>query len=127
MRKLSLAHKQFLRFVFAGLCNTGVTYGLYLALLTVTNYMLAYSVSYVVGIFISYLFNSLFVFNTEPSKRTALRFPLIYLFQYVYGSAFLWLFVRVLGLDKKVAMLFVILSSTLLSFVLLRRLFQKRQ
>ncbi len=123
---LSPAAVKFKRFVIAGICNTGLTYGLYLGLLAVTNYMIAYGAAYVLGIVISYLLNSLFVFNTGASRRTALRFPLIYVFQYASGSVVLWFLVRTLGVDEKIALVIVILSNALLTFVLMRKLFEAK-
>jgi len=75
------------RFVALGGVNAVVTYLIYLALLRWTGYAIAYTVSYVLGIAISYVMNSMVVFRTRMSVRSAAAFPLVYLFQYLVGLA----------------------------------------
>lgn len=126
MRKADRHAAEFARFILVGICNTALTYGLYLGLMRVTGYMLAYSVSYLAGIFISYILNSLFVFEAALSRKTALSFPLLYVFQYIWGCALLWLLVQMFGFDKKIAVIFVIVSNALLTFVLMKKLFRAK-
>src|SRR5438067_1881895 len=83
----AVAGNEWLRFVLVGGVNTGVTFVLFLALCWVMPAPAAYTVTYIAGIGLSYLLNSLFVFQTDISVRTALRFPLVYVVQYLYGLA----------------------------------------
>ena len=82
-----LASMALLRFIVVGGINTAVTFVLFMSLSLVLPVPAAYTVTYALGIVLSYALNSLFVFRTELSLRTALRFPLVYVVQYLYGLA----------------------------------------
>ena len=86
---------EFARFLFAGAVNTGISYAAYLLLLTVLPYLAAYAISYLLGIVLSYLLLTRFVFRAPPRLSTAVRFPLVYVAQYLLGSAVLALLVAV--------------------------------
>jgi putative flippase GtrA len=111
---------EFGRFLCVGAFNTVVGYLLYWALLSVLPYGAAYTLSYAVGVFISYLLNCRFVFQRKPSWGGALRFPLVYLVQYVLGLGLLAVFVERLHWDRRLAAVAVICCSVPLTFVLSR-------
>lgn len=111
---------EFARFLVVGVINTGVGYGVYLFLLQWIGYELAYAAAYVVGIVFAYLLNSLFVFRSPMRLRTALRYPFVYLAQYLFGSALLYAMVAWLGIDRRWAALFALILSVPVSFLLNR-------
>ena len=111
---------EFARFLGAGLVNTGVGYGAYLLLLQWIGYELAYAAAYVVGIVVAYVLNSLFVFRSRMGLRTALRYPLVYLAQYLFGAALLYGMVNWLGFDHRWAALIALFLSVPVSFLLNR-------
>ena len=88
---------QFTRFLATGLVNTAVGYGVYLGLLRWTSYEIAYAAAYVIGIVVAYVLNSLFVFRSPIGLRTALRYPFVYLAQYLFGAGLLYAMARVLA------------------------------
>lgn len=111
---------EFARFLGVGVVNTGVGYGVYLLLLRWLGYELAYAAAYVVGIVVAYVLNSLFVFRSPLRLRTALRYPFVYLAQYLFGSVLLYFMVRWLGLDRRWAALVALILSVPVSFLLNR-------
>jgi putative flippase GtrA len=111
---------QFTRFLGAGLVNTGVGYGVYLVLLNWINYQIAYAAAYVVGIVFAYTLNSLFVFRSPIGLRTAVRYPFVYLAQYLFGAALLYGMVNWLGIDRRWAAVLALALSVPVSFVLNR-------
>jgi putative flippase GtrA len=111
---------QFARFLVAGLVNTGVGYGVYLILLHWTTYEVAYAAAYVVGIVVAYVLNSFFVFRSPISLRTALRYPFVYLVQYLFGAILLYGMVSWLGFDRRWAALIALALSVPVSFLLNR-------
>jgi len=116
----AVAGNELLRFVLVGGVNTGVTFVLFLALCWVMPAPAAYTVTYVLGIGLAYALNSLFVFQTDMSVRTALRFPLVYLVQYLYGLAVISALTGWLHVPNSAAILVVIVTSIPLTFVLSR-------
>jgi len=91
---LRLRH-QALRFLIAGAINTAATYAIYLALLPLLDYTLAYTIAYVTGIVISYLLSTSFVFRVSRTAANMATFPLVYVVQYLLGVATLLLVVPV--------------------------------
>ena len=111
---------QFTRFLATGLVNTAVGYGVYLGLLRWTSYEIAYAAAYVIGIVVAYVLNSLFVFRSPIGLRTALRYPFVYLAQYLFGAGLLYAMVSWLGFDRRWAALVALALSVPLSFLLNR-------
>lgn len=91
------------RFLVFGSINTLVTYGFYLLLLQVLPYAVAYSISYVAGIFTSYAMNARFVFHQKLHLGTALRYPAIYVVQYLLGISMLFVLVEIFHMSEALA------------------------
>ncbi|MHB1947179.1 MAG: GtrA family protein [Gammaproteobacteria bacterium] len=109
---------KFLRFILVGAFNTGFTYLLYIALLYFFSYFIAYSITYIIGIGVSYLINTIFVFNKSISLKKALQFPIVYAIQYVLGATLLYIFVGFLGIDKFYAPVAIIIICTPITYFL---------
>lgn len=107
-------------FLLGGGLNTVATYLVYLAFSVFLNYQAAYLVSFVAGIFFSYVFNSLFVFKVRVSFRGALRYPVVYLVQYGVGALLMYFFVELMAVPEKVAPILVPLITLPLTYLLAR-------
>ncbi len=108
------------RFLVSGVINTGVTYAVYLALLSTVGYAIAYTVAYLIGIALSYLLSTRFVFRVNHTARRAVFFPVVYLVQYLFGLAVLHASVTWLGIPEAFAALVSTVLSIPLTFVLSR-------
>jgi putative flippase GtrA len=117
---------QFLRFLAAGVINALVSYPLYLLLLLAVSYQIAYALAYVVGIVVSYVVNARFVFHVPLRFADFLRFPLVYVVQYVIGAVGLWLLVDLFGMRKEWALAVVIAFTVPIVFALSRRVLVRR-
>ena len=115
-----MLRKEFLRFLLVGAVNTGMTLILFEILRRLMPYLIAYGVTYVAGIAISYFLNSTYVFRRRKTARTALLFPLVYVTQYLFGTCALWLLVEHAGQRPTVALLIVIGASIPLTYFLSR-------
>jgi putative flippase GtrA len=112
--------KEAARFVAVGALNTGITYLLYLALLRIVPYMVAYTVVFLIGIVISYCLNAKIVFRATMTAQSALTYPAVYLVQYVLGISLLYLLVSRFRVAKEIASLVVVAVSVPVTFVLSR-------
>ena len=112
--------REFGRFVAAGAVNTIVSYAIYLTLLQWMPYLAAYTIAYAVGIGISYLLLTRFVFGAPRRLATAMRFPLVYVAQYLTGSAIILLLVEAWGIRSSIAAIVAIIGSIPVSFLLSR-------
>src|SRR4051794_1914679 len=117
---------EFVRYVLVGGTNTALTYLIYRLLLLFVPYGAAYTLAYLCGIFIAYVLNARFVFHQPLRWRVAIRFPLVYLVQYLVGVALLAFAVAILHSSDEVAPLVVIAITVPLTFVLSRLIIKGR-
>jgi putative flippase GtrA len=113
--------KQILGFAISGILSTLIMFLFYLGLHQFINYQYAYLISYIVSVIALYFMNSI-VFKQSISVQTFLKFPLIYLLQYVIGAAFLALLVH-FGFSVTYAPLVVVILLLPITFVLNRLVF----
>jgi putative flippase GtrA len=111
---------QFLRFVIVGGVNTVATYLVYLAFLQIVDYRIAFTVSFVAGIFIAYALNSSVVFKTRWALSRLVSYPLVYLVQYGLSLGLLTLLVDALGIDRRLAPFISLVALLPVTFLLNR-------
>lgn len=112
--------RELLRFVVVGAVNTVLTLLLFEGLRLLMPYIVAYSLAYVLGIFVSYLLNTTYVFRRPKTFKTAALFPLVYVGQYLFGVVLMWMLVENVGLSPTLAVLVVILASVPVTFMMSR-------
>jgi GtrA-like protein. len=116
MIDLNKGLKEFIGFLGVGVTNTILTYFIYLLLLFVIHYQLAYLFSYILGIFITYYLNLKFVFKKKSNKEKILKFPLVYIFQYIVGAILMNIIVNKLDINKSFAPILIILFMLPITF-----------
>jgi putative flippase GtrA len=124
---MKFINAEFYRFVFWGGVNTLAGYLVYVSLLLFLPYLVSYSVAFLFSIFVSYVLNSKFVFKQELELRKALKYPLVYVNQYVLGALSLYLLVHFLGISKLAAPLLVIVLTIPATFFLSRRILRGKR
>jgi putative flippase GtrA len=112
--------KKGIRFLLAGILNTGATLLLYWLLMLVLAYHVAYAISYVAGVLISYVLNSRYVFGVGFKAATFALYPLVYVAGYLAGAAVLELAVDGLGIPAPVGPLLAICVTLPLTYALTR-------
>ena len=108
------------RFLIGGVLNAVVGYGGYLLLLHWIRYVPAYAISYVISVAVSYVFSALFVFRQPMNLRAALRYPLVYLVQFLLGLILLRILIEVLHSPQWLAPLLVSLITIPVTFLMSR-------
>ena len=116
---------QFARFVFVGAANTAASYVIYLLLLAVADYRIAYTVAYVAGLVGGYLAHARFVFGARPGARSAAGYLATYGAMYLASLLVLYVVVDRLAVPKALGMLAALAFTVPASFVLLRRGFRR--
>lgn len=117
---MSQVRHEGLRFLIAGSLNTAATYAIYLLLLPVLRYEIAYSIAYVLGIGLAYLLNVSYVFRVRHSARKLTLFPLAYFAQYLLGILVLRFTVETMGVSRAFALLFSLTITVPIVFLLIR-------
>ncbi len=111
---------EFLRYLVMGGTNTIVAYAIYLLLLQWMRYEIAYSIGYAVGIVMAYALSAVFVFRQPMRKRSAMRFPLVYLAQFLISLGLLRLAVEVIHIPQWLALGFAVVLTIPVTFLLSR-------
>ena len=112
--------EEFARFLVGGVGNTLATYALYLALLTILDYRLAYTAAYASGILLAYWIGLRFVFRERGSWSKLRRFPLVYGAQYILGVAVVVAVVDGLGVPASLGPVAAVAVSIPVTFLLSR-------
>lgn len=84
---------EFLRFLVTGALNTLASWMVYLLCNLVMPYMVAYSVSYLFGMFFTYYMNTRWVFKVPMKWSTFMQFPVIFVIRYALDLTVLYLIV----------------------------------
>ena len=108
------------RFLIVGGANTLTTYAIYLFLLQFIRYEFAYAIAYAIGIIVAYGLSTGFVFRQPIRRRSALRFPLIYAFQFIAGLGILRVAIEYFHAPHWLALGVVIILTLPVTFVLSR-------
>ena len=116
---------QFARFLVGGGLNTALTYAAFLLLELVLPAVTAYTIVYILGIFISYILNIYYVFKVKSTFPKALKFPIVYLVQYLFGVTILSALLDY-GVDSRIAMIGVVIITIPVTFLISRAIFGRQ-
>ena len=111
---------EFVRYVLAGVANTGLSYGLFLLLLAWLTYHVAYAIAYIAGIGFQFLLHTCFVYRVSPTVARLRGYPVIHVLLYGFGATLLHVLVNMLYVNPRWAALIVIFASIPVGFLLTR-------
>lgn len=111
------------RYLIAGATNTGIGYLLYLALLQITSYRVAYVASFVAGIGLSYLLMRFAVFRSPGRRFSPIWVAASHLLQLALGMAVVEIWVKVLNGPPALAALAAVAVCVPLMFLVQRWIF----
>ncbi len=121
-----LLGREFGRFLVVGGINTTFSCLLYFLLNFLFHYQLAYGLAFGASVLFSYWLNSRWVFRTAMNWKTLLSFPLVYVFQCIFGAALLYVLVELLGMSEWWSPLLVIALSVPITFFMSRFVLKAR-
>jgi putative flippase GtrA len=121
-----LFQREPIMFIVMGGVNTLYNLGVYLLLERVMDYNLAYTIAYVIGVFTSYYLNARFVFRQPMTVKSLLRYPLVYVVQYIVGLGLMYVFVELLHLDASLAPLPTTTLTLPITFILSRSILSQK-
>ena len=111
---------QFARFVIVGVANTAASYAVYVILLLVFDYRVAYTIAYLAGLAGGYLAHARLVFGVQPGVRSAAGYLATYGAMYLASLLVLYVAVDRLSVPKIFGMLVALAFTVPASFLLLR-------
>jgi putative flippase GtrA len=81
------------------------------------NYLLANTISYIIGVIHSYIWNKKFTFKSkDKSISEIIRFIFVYIVNYLVGLGILYILVDKIGLNKYLAGALNLIITTLISW-----------
>lgn len=115
-----LLQKEFIRFVFVGVINTGTYYGIYLVLHNVFSmpYLAAHLIGFFISLNISFFLNTYFTYRVRPTWKKYLAFPLTQAVNISVSTALIFIFVEFLGLNSNIAPFAAVLFTVPITFVI---------
>lgn len=111
--------KQMIGFALTGTLSTLIMFLIYWGLNPFIYYQYSYFIAYSISVLALYFMNTLYVFKAPISLKSFLKFPIIYILQYVIGAASLEFIVN-LGFSVTFAPMLVIIILLPVTFVLNR-------
>lgn len=104
-------------FALAGVGRTTLSLGLYLLLMLVAPYWLAFTVSFLITVSVSAVVNARYVFLVGLTRRSYFRYIAVYLLNYLTSLALLALAVESFGVPKYLAPVPVVLCMFPINFL----------
>jgi len=106
------------RFLIVGAINTLVGYGVYALLLSFNvNYLISVTISTIIGVINSYIWNRYFTFKSKARATSEIaRFALVYLISYCFSIVFLYFVVGIFGLNPYISGVLNIIATTTISW-----------
>ncbi|OEJ26532.1 sugar transferase [Streptomyces agglomeratus] len=115
-----MIRRQLVRFALVGVVNTGTYYACYLLLLPWLPYVGAHVLAFALSMTGSFFLNCRFTYNTRPTWRKFLLFPLTNAANFVITTAGVYLLVDVLRLNSTYAPLIAAAAAIPITFVVSR-------
>ena len=112
----------FKRFLGVGLVNTIFAYIIFIILLQFLNYNISYTISFISTIVLSYFLNSKYVFKQKASISKFIKFPFVYVGQYLFGIIVLNILNIYFQTSNYINMLIVTMLSIPLTYILSKKI-----
>lgn len=116
--KKYIVNWQGIRFLIVGGLNTLISYGFYYSMVHFNfNYILALTLSQIIGIIHSFFWNKFWTFKSKNSgANELLKFVTVYFVAYLVNLVLLTFFVEIVKIDKKIAPIIILFLTTVISF-----------
>jgi putative flippase GtrA len=120
-----------LKYIFAGVANTAIGYGVFLALVTLLNTNPAYAnaVGYGVALIAAFSLNKVFVFNQSVTDRSTIpKFIIAFALSFILNQLVLMVAYRWLEIRVEIAQIFAMVTYTVVFYLLNKEfVFNKKQ
>jgi putative flippase GtrA len=108
------------RFGLVGFINTLASYALFVGLERLMPWWPAYAIAFVAGVALSYWLNTGVVFRVQRSWSSALRFPLVYVVQFVVATIVMAALIEGMGVAPAIAALVTLAITVPVTFFAMR-------
>lgn len=117
---------ELLRFAAVGILCTCIDYIVYILLAVVVPYQVAAIIGYAVGFIVNYFLTAFWTFHRQPNKKNFIGMFSCHLINlFVIRIGLITLLVEILLIDVNIAYIYTIIISSLVSFLMMRLVFNK--
>lgn len=120
-------NRPFFRFVIVGVFNTVNYFILYTILLNYLAYLPSHIISFLLSAFVSYFLTSMYTFQTKPSWKTLVAFPLTFLPNLIFSTVGTSLLIELHILSESIASLVVMLLIIPITFIINKVIFIRKK
>ncbi|MFN3235530.1 MAG: GtrA family protein [Pseudomonadales bacterium] len=106
------------RFLTSGAFNTLLSYLMFLFFNLYFEYLVAYTLAYVFGVFSAYALHSIFVFREKLSFMKSAQYQVMYVLLYVVSITTVYLLVELLNSPEALAPVLAMLVTVPVSYIL---------
>lgn len=128
IKNLKNKFREYIKFNIVGIINFVISQCFYISLCIIfkLNYILSYTITSVLSVIASYIFNTKYTFKEKYycTKKFSLT-VLIYILQYMINMGSIIIMVNLLGLGEIIASFFAPIISTPVVFILMRLAIKK--
>lgn len=112
----------FKRFLVVGTVNFLITYTTFLLFLLFFHYQLALVLNYILGFFIQYFSNQIFVFQENISIKKMIKYPISLIVTYILNTLLISLFVEVFQFSPAVSQFLIVLILVPISYTINKKI-----
>lgn len=128
IKSLKSKFREYIKFNIVGIINFAISQCFYITLFVVfkLNYILSYTLTTVLSVIASYIFNTKYTFREKnySTKKFSLTF-LIYILQYIINMGSIIIMVDLFGFGEIISSFFAPAISTPIVFILMRLAIKK--
>lgn len=125
VKSFVLLNKRFIRFVLTGIANTLNYVCFFKAITFFLDYATAHIIAFLLSAFVSYFITSYYTFESSPTLKSFLKFPLTFLPNLVGSTLITILLVENDVVSNNIASTLVMLSSIPITFLISTVIFRK--
>jgi putative flippase GtrA len=108
------------RFGLVGFINTIAGYALFIGLERLMPWWPAYAIAFFAGVVLSYWLNTGVVFRVQRSWSSALRFPLVYVVQFIVATIVMAALIEGMGVAPAIAALMTLAITVPITYLTMR-------
>ena len=110
--------KEIARFLTSGVFNTILSYSLYLLLNLFLDYLIAYTLAFVITVFTSYYLHSVFVFREQLSLMKSAKYQVMHVCLYFVSTGTVYILVDRFSATEQLAPVLAVFVVVPLSYVI---------
>lgn len=126
---VKVINSEVIRFIIVGFINTFNYYVIYLIFIHLlnVNYIISHILAFLISMVGSFFLNSYFTYQTKPSIKKFLQFPITYVVNITVTTLSIYILVDLMGLNKTISPLIASLIAIPFTFIISKKVLKPKQ